>query len=135
MARRTLLILRVAVLAIAAATAGCRVPQRIPPVVVGPFDEAPSLGAFERILATVRAAGYEPSAIDAERGMFRVRSMSTTRPGEHGFLVQCFADGLLQLVPVGPAVTREANVFVLPATLRAEMVALAHVLSSTRRAP
>lgn len=135
MARRALLILHVAVLALAPSVAGCRVPQRIPTVVVGPFDEAPSIATFERIVSTARAAGYEPSAIDPQRGMFRVRSMSTTRTGEHGFLVQCFADGLLQIVPVGPTVTRETNVFVLPATLRTEMVGLAQVLSAARTAP
>ena len=135
MARRPLLILRVAAVALALSIAGCRVPQRIPTVVVGPFDEAPSVATFERILSTVRTAGYEPSGIDPQHGMFRVRSMSTTRTGEHGFLIQCFADGLLQIVPVGPTVTREPGVFVLPATLRSEMVALAQVLSSARAAP
>lgn len=134
MARRAVLIaLAIASLAIGASIAGCQVPQRMPPVVIGPFDGAPSVETFERIVMLARAAGYQPVLADAETGVLRLRALSTVRGGEHGFVVQCFADGLVQIVPVGPRVSRRGSTFLVPPPLHTELVALADALSAARR--
>ena len=135
MARAALLIASVAIaISIAGSIAGCRVPQRIPRVVIGPFDGAPSSATFHRIVSAARAAGYEPLSSDARSGVIRVRAQASVR-GEHAFTIQCFADGLVQIVPVGPLVSRDGDRFVLPAPLRTEMVTLADALTAARHAP
>lgn len=117
------------------AAAGCQVAQRIPVIVVGPFDEAPSVATFQRILVRVRAAGYEPELADPRLGIFRVRARYVSRLGEHGFVVQCYADGLVEVSPIGPAVEQVQDGFVLPPSLRNELVLFSQRLADARRAP
>lgn len=109
---------------------GCNRLARTAPVVVGPMIGAPSIEAFERLLQTARAQGYEVDGEDRSLGVFRVGARWTSPQGAHRFHVQCFASGHVQVVAAGPRVQRYGSDYVMPRPLRDELIAFTQGLAA-----
>ncbi len=107
----------------------------VPPVLVGRAPDAPSDAELQRLIAAVRAVGYEPGPIQPEQGRFAVRARYGDSAGAYTFAVACFQDGRVLITPVGPHVQRRQRYYVLPRLLREELLELARVLEDAVRRP
>ena len=109
-------------LLIGASIGGCGgVPA--PPLGAGPIDRVEG-GIFEETLIAVRTAGYRPIDIEAESGRFVVIARSDSQ-GATRFVVQCFRDGWISVVPSGPGVTEAGGRYSMPRAIRTEYARLA----------
>lgn len=80
--------------------------------------------AFDDALRGARAAGYHAVDEEPEAGRFSIVSR-TDRSGATRFVVQCYSDGWISIVVVGPRVQRVGDRLVMHPRLRAEYAALA----------
>jgi hypothetical protein len=92
---------------------GCAVPVTI--LGAGPLAADDPM-ILDYALLAVRNEGYRPIELDPNAGRFEVES----RSGRARFVVQCFADGWISIVPVGPGIDREGDRFSMSRSLRDE---------------
>lgn len=106
----------------------------MPPILVGRAADAPSPVLLERLVQAARERGYEPLTVDAEHGRFAIAPRGIRVRNGHTILVECFADGLVLISPVGPDVERRRRHYVLPRALREEILELSEALGQAARA-
>jgi hypothetical protein len=105
--------------------AGCNV---VPSHVLGAGPVSPGdPRLLDDVILAVRGAGYRPLELEPESGRFELVAQSDRR-GETRFVVQCFSDGWVSILPVGPGVTESDGHLSMPRALRNEYGALAEAI-------
>ncbi len=74
---------------------------------------------FDDAVRGAQSAGYQPQQLDPEAGRFSLLAR-TDRTGRTRFVVQCFADGYVSVVPEGSRVTHQGEELALPPRVRDE---------------
>lgn len=104
------------------------------PVVVHPTQQ-PSPEVFDRLVSAVRREGYEIRLVQRNRGRFAAFARYADEHGRYTMAVECYADGYISITPSGPRVEPQGEQWILPSSLRAEVVELATLLDQVARAP
>src|SRR5688572_11254393 len=122
MTRRAIPILLAAVL-----IGACGRLSSVPPLSVGPVQPAPE--TFQQLVTFVQARGYTPLEADPATGTLRVQANTSSRRGAYMFTLQCYREGWVSIIPNGPNVRRDGDVWLLPGSLREEYVDLGTALA------
>ena len=112
---------RSALVVAALALLGCAPSVTVPALVVGPHRDVPPWALFERSVTAARDAGYTPTDVDLDRGVFHVRPHAADGP-DTAFVARFYQGGWIQVRAVGADLRAEGPVTRMSPAMRRELV-------------
>lgn len=110
----------------------CAGSARALPIVVGPVALEPR-ALLDRALAASREAGYASTAVDDVHGTYVLRARAADPLVPVYFVVQCYRDGWVRVIPAGPGAARTHDAIILSPAVRSEHLAHGVALSRSLR--